>query len=95
MIFCVGSPPLKRLKLDSSAQPSSGATSQEESDSKDFQVALKSGCKIREYQQELAEPGLQGKNYIFVAPTGSGKTLVAAMVIASPLMNTRINLHVM
>ena len=76
---------MERLKLDSSAQPSFGATSQEESGSKDFQVALKSGCKIREYQQELAEPGLQGKNYIFVAPTGSGKTLVAAMVIASHL----------
>ena len=47
----------------------------------EFNITLKS----REYQLELAEPGLQGKNYIFVAPTGSGKSLVAAMVIAKHL----------
>ena len=41
--------------------------------------------KPREYQKELAQPGLEGKNYIVVAPTNSGKTLVAAMVIANHL----------
>ncbi len=39
----------------------------------------------REYQKELAEPGIRGQNYIICAPTNSGKTLVAAMVIANHL----------
>ena len=40
---------------------------------------------IRAYQRELAEQGLAGKNYIICAPTGSGKTLVAAMIISEHL----------
>ena len=48
---------------------------------KHFELSL----KPREYQLELAEPGLEGKNYIVVAPTNSGKTLVAAIVIAHHL----------
>ena len=39
----------------------------------------------REYQKELAEPGIRGQNYIVCAPTNSGKTLVAAMIIANHL----------
>ena len=39
----------------------------------------------REYQKELAEPGIRGQNYIICAPTNSGKTFVAAMVIANHL----------
>ena len=41
--------------------------------------------EIRAYQKELAQPGLDGGNYIICAPTGSGKTLVAAMIISEHL----------
>ena len=39
----------------------------------------------RQYQLELAKPGMEGKNCIICAPTGTGKTLVAALVIANHL----------
>ena len=55
-----------------------------------FKVQPKSGQKVRNYQYELAEPGIQEKSYILVAPTNSGKTLVAALVIADHL-NKRKN----
>ena len=48
---------------------------------RNFEVSV----KPREYQKELAAPGLNGENYIVVAPTNSGKTLVAAVVIANHL----------
>ena len=40
---------------------------------------------IRQYQMELAEPGINGENYIFCAPTGTGKTLVATFIISHHL----------
>ena len=51
----------------------------------DYSVVLKNGRSVRGYQSELAQPGKEGKNYIIVAPTGSGKTLVAALVISDHL----------
>ena len=41
--------------------------------------------ELRAYQHELAIPGLCGLNYIICAPTGSGKTMVAAYIIAEHL----------
>ena len=45
--------------------------------------------ELRGYQRELAEPGLQEHNYIICAPTGSGKTMVAAYVVYDHLRRTR------
>ena len=52
-------------------------------------IILNGAESVRGYQQELAEPGLNGENYIICAPTGSGKTLVAAMIIRNHLMKKR------
>ena len=45
-------------------------------------VALKFPEKrVCDYQWELAQPGLNGENYIFCAPTGSGHTLITVLSI--------------
>ena len=50
---------------------------------------MKEGHEVRKYQWELARPGINGENYIIIAPTGSGKTLVAALVISSQLQRNQ------
>ena len=50
-----------------------------------FEIHLEDKKIIRQYQTELATPGLQGNNCIIVAPTGTGKTLVACMIICENL----------
>lgn len=40
---------------------------------------------IRNYHEELAQSGKEGKNYIMVTPTGLDKTIAAALVIADHL----------
>ena len=44
---------------------------------------------VRHYQRELAQPGINGENYIICAPTGTGKTLVAALIISYHLQRRR------
>jgi ERCC4-related helicase len=58
-----------------------------------FNLKMKDGHKVREYQKELADPGIKGKNYIIVAPTGSGKTVAAGLVISEHLSGKRGLLH--
>ena len=55
------------------------------------EVHFPGGSGVREYQKELAAPGIQGRNCIIVAPTGTGKTLVACMIISTNLMRHGIN----
>ena len=60
-------------------------------DSFDYSLKLGPGKHVRDYQWELATPGINGENYIVVAPTGSGKTLVAALVISKHLEKNQHN----
>ena len=48
-------------------------------------LGLAKDIKMREYQKELAVPGVKGLNYILVAPTGTGKTLIASHIIVQHL----------
>ena len=50
-----------------------------------LQFSFPDGIEVRKYQQELAEPGLNGRNYIICAPTGTGKTLVSSIIIKEHL----------
>ena len=46
---------------------------------------------IRSYQRELAGPGIKGENYIICAPTGTGKTLVAGLIISEHLQKRKLD----
>ena len=49
------------------------------------QSGYKVSLEPRNYQIELAKRGINGENYIVFAETGTGKTLVAAMIMADRL----------
>ena len=51
----------------------------------DYSLKVEPSKPVRRYQSELARPGINGENYIFCAPTGTGKTLVAGLIISDHL----------
>ncbi|XP_076807384.1 uncharacterized protein LOC143450638 isoform X2 [Clavelina lepadiformis] len=53
-----------------------------------FSAGSKPELCLREYQDELATPALNGKNSMIVAPTGSGKTFVALKVCIEHLKSS-------
>ena len=57
----------------------------------DYSLKLEPGKEIRGYQRELAEPGIKGENYIICAPTGTGKTLVAGLIISDHLKRRKLD----
>jgi len=61
------------------SQSECGETKLPTSDAKDEEIQAEP-LELRSYQRELAEPALNDKNVIIVAPTGSGKTHVALYI---------------
>jgi len=51
----------------------------------DYSLKVEPSKPVRRYQLELAQPGISGENYIICAPTGTGKTLVAGLIISDHL----------
>ncbi|XP_052100649.1 antiviral innate immune response receptor RIG-I-like isoform X3 [Mytilus californianus] len=64
------------------------AVGNDDQDSDTDNEIVKEELRLRGYQMELAEPALDHKNCIIVAPTGSGKTYVALKIIQDHMEKT-------
>ncbi|XP_054766744.2 antiviral innate immune response receptor RIG-I-like [Lytechinus pictus] len=82
------SPMLQLLQLSDAPKPttpSSTASVTESNIAHSTPMTLES-LHLHDYQEELAEHSLEGKNSVIVAPTGSGKTRVAIAIAMNALM---------
>ena len=53
-------------------------------------AAAKEPLKLHNFQKELAQPALEGVNAIICAPTGTGKTIVAASIAVVGFLNINV-----
>ena len=80
--LCYGSTALLEIQPSPTENPAASTTFSK------YALKQEVADSIRSYQWELALPGLSQQNYIICATTGTGKTLVAGLIISEHLQQS-------